>query len=289
VFDETIYGIDKRAIPLEMVTGMRVRAARREDADALLDAYHRHHARYSGSFAWDVRYGRHRLDFRIDDGRAPSVVEDESGRLTGYLYARPQSETAGEVVADSWPAAVALLQHHALCATAPPGEPTAIWWRLPPDSPTLYLLAAHLPAPEPAEGEFRPYALRGRTSIQPNQGWQARPAHLATLLEGLAVVWQERWRCSPGVYRGAFTWWVDDQPFTMVLDDTSLVLALGESRESSPALRLTMQSFTQLILGYRPTWWIEQQPGTDLPPALRPLLEVLCPPGNFWIPGTDAF
>jgi len=227
---------------------------------------------------------RNRLAFRLRRGRAPDLVEDAEGVFRGYLYHEPDSNRAGEVAADTWPAALALLQHHASAATDPPGEAPALCWRLPSDSRTLYLLAEHLRAPQ-----HDPEApILSLTRHHADAGWMARPALFPALLHGLLPLWQERWERSSRPYRGAVELSVGDTPFTLTLDGEAV--ALNEGRASAgEAIHLTSRAFTQLVFGYRPVWWLAERAGQHVASRLRPALEVLFPPGGFWLAGTDAF
>ena len=192
IFDQAALGIDRGSIADEPVTGHRVRPAVLDDAPALHDLYHRHFGPYMGSFHWTLAEKRMELDFDLERGEEPAVVEDDSGAVRGYLYTDGDTNNADEAAADTWPALLALLQHHAPAAAGPPDEEPALWWQIPPDSHTAYLLAEYLVVPD----DRKAAVLRHRSRVRRNADWQARPAHLPTLIRAVLPLWQQRWERS---------------------------------------------------------------------------------------------
>jgi hypothetical protein len=241
-----------------------------EDAPALLDLYERHYGVHTGSLDRTLAHQRYLLCHRLLEHqenlahhplleRPPLVAVDTAGAVRGYLMFAygPWWHDLGqahEVAADTWPAALALLRRHAALVARLPEPRPALRWQAPPDSPTVHLLADHLP-------------LRSVADVCPGEGWQARPVHLPALFGAILPTWQQR---VPGVRAEG--------------SETSIALAAEGARAS-----LTPQVFVALLFGYRPPAWAVQQPAQDIPPAALPLLEALFPPQRPCIPGTDAF
>lgn len=287
VFDETRHVIDRRLIPPEPVPGYHVRQATVQDDVALFDLYRRHQGAYAGSFDWTPEQARRRLLHRIERGRPPAVAEEGSGTVRGYLYARAGTNRAPEVAADTWPAALALLQHHDRVV---PGDANALpelWWRLPPDAHTVYLLAEHLPGDPGERREDRVYPVRSVVTQYRYEGWMARPAHLPSLLHALLPLWTERWRRSDKPYKGEIELRIGDD--TLPISFTHDGIRARASLAVRTSVGLSPQAFTQILFGFRPVRWIASQPDQEVPRALWPALEVLFPPGTFWIAGSDAF
>jgi predicted N-acetyltransferase YhbS len=288
VFDETEHAINVAMVPPMAPAGLQIRPATLDDASELHALYRRHRGPYAGNFAWTLAHTTHRLWFQIERARAPIVVEDAPGSLVGYFYADEGSNRAFEVAADTRPATLALLQYHAPAATAEGHLPPAIWWRIPSDSRTLYLLADNLEGPAAVPRGERTPAIRSLTRQQSNEGWLARPASLFTLLDGMLPVWRERWARSNKPYEGALELCIDEERFALTLSERTVEVHEG-SVDSAPTIELSPEALTQLVFGYRPVWWIANEQDQRVPSETRPVLEALFPPGGFWIAGIDAF
>jgi GNAT superfamily N-acetyltransferase len=259
--------------------GWRIRPAGLADAAPLLSLYERHYAGYTGGYARSLAHQEHLLRHRTSP---PTIALDPTtGEPRGYLLlpgiAGPAPVAAAvEAAADTWPATLALLRHHA--ARAP--EARELRWPLPPDSATYYQLADHLP-------------LRSETRSRPDAGLMARPGHLGALCDGLLPLWRLRWsgvRCAwtgalsievpqtgggdghgPGA--GEPEWWVH------------LELRPGELRRldaparGTRAVRLGPAALTRLVFGYRPVGRLSR---ARVPADLVEPLGVLFPAGSAW-------
>lgn len=263
-----------------------VRLATLEDAPALLALYRRHYGGYRGGFVRTLEHQRHHLRFQLDRGIAPLVVDGSGGIIEGYLLPGrvPTVHHAREVAADSWPAACALLLGHAALDPSAP----ELWWPLPHDSPTLYLLADNLRMPNRLHGETLSYPLTAETPIDPHGGWMARAGHLSLLVHQVAPFWGAQWAAHGASGRTAIALLVDDQPFALILDSSSVTVA-EEAPSDGPVASFSSAIFTQLLFGYRPVSWAAAQPEGQVPDDLLATLTVLFPPGKAWIPGSDVF
>jgi hypothetical protein len=285
VFDANVIGIEAAAVPATPPVGYRVRPATPDDAPATLDLYYRHYGRYLGSFHWTLEHERWRLWLPFVTGNPPVVVENVEGVIAGFLHQWADTNNASEAAADSPSALLALLQHHATWAAAPPGRPPALWWRLPPDSATAYLLADCL---APAEGSHECPSLRLRSRQQRNEGWQARPADMHALLRDVQPLLTERWQSSSRPFQGEFSVQIGEKSSIWTVHDDGIRIGIDSGRSIHQVV-LTAQAFTQLVFAFRPVWWLAQQDGVRILPELMSVLHVLFPPGGFNIAGSDAF
>jgi GNAT superfamily N-acetyltransferase len=164
VFDPTRHAIERAAVPRLEPSAYAVRAARPDDAEALLDLYRRHF----GTFDRTIEEMRWRLP---GGGRHPIAAVDASGRLRGYMVGPggDHRERTYEVAADDWPAALALLHHHAQLSDA-----EELVWAIPPHAPLLAWLRDRFPV------------VSTRTNT-PNGDWMARVGHLPTLLDATGL------------------------------------------------------------------------------------------------------
>ncbi|MGZ3664598.1 MAG: GNAT family N-acetyltransferase [Ktedonobacterales bacterium] len=293
VFDRTDHAIRIDTIPQDPPDGYTVQPATARDALILLDLYERHYRTYSGSFARTVAQQEWRLRFTQDNPRLLALAPN--GNAEGYLipYRRAGKSLAVEVAADTWPAALALLQHHARLVASSPEPSDHIWWPLPPDATTTYLLADHLTlqAIPPDTDPVRARAVRGETYMLSSAGWMARLVSLRHLLQALIPELDRRWSRARVPWTGPFILTVGDESYALDLHDDSVTL-LDTLPENAPSVNISQQSFTQLLFGYRPTTYIASRTPDarhHVPVALLPALEVLFPPDHTWIPGTDAF
>lgn len=265
-----------RAAVLDTAPGDHtVRPATEDAATALLDMYERHYGSYVGSFGRTLERQRYFVRMRLATN-PPLLALDPAGQVRGYLLMpwHAQHQYAQEVAADTWPAALALLRHHALLLEEQPDPPEDVIWPLPPGSRTFYHLAEHL-------------YITSRCNHHPNEGWLARPADLRALVAALEPELRRRWLSSGAVWRGAVQLAIGEERFALELAPARLRLAGGA--EGATATALTPQRFTQLAFGFRPLWWAGEQEGQHVPPEVWAPLEILFPPQAAWIAGSDAF
>jgi GNAT superfamily N-acetyltransferase len=166
VFDPTGHAF-KRQDVLALEPGpRRVRPATRADAEAMLDLYRRH----VGAFDRTIEEQRWRLP-EGEDERPDFVAVDADGAVRGYMLAASGEarERVGEVAVDEWPAAAALLRHHAEASTA-----DELRWLIPPTAPLLYWL-------------FERFDVSSVTTHVRNGYWMARVGNWATLLDATGL------------------------------------------------------------------------------------------------------
>lgn len=276
VLDITEHAVERAALLEEPASPCTLRPARMADAPALLTLYERHHGSRRGSFERSLPQQEHYQRLRQAMGDLPLLALDPDGTPRGYLIHpwTPDDTYTAELAADHWPALLALLQHEAR-RPEPAEGPKELVYPLPPDSPTFYLLADHLP-------------VRSRTLHQPREGWMARPAHLPTLFQAMLPQWQASWERRRVGWRGTMTLTVGEERCVLEAEERCLRLREGGSATDHP-VRLSEEVFTQLLFGFRPAAWAAEQPGQQVPEALLPVLEVLFPLEAAWIAGSDAF
>ncbi len=213
------------------------------------------------------------------------------GEPCGYLIRDGVgSATAGEAVADSWPAALAMLQFQAQCVDIRGGQPDKIVWTAPPESPTLFHLLDNMRFPRTTPLPPYPnwYVVRSQTRHLPLAGWMARPADLAVLVNALLPRWSHRLQHSSRGWPRSLALAVDEHTFTLTLRDGELQL-VEQCGEAAMSVRLTQQLFMQLLFGFRPVRWVATRQGATISEELTPQLESLFPPGGGWIATSDAF
>jgi len=259
VMETTEHCVDPTHVLAHDPPGPRVRPATVDDAPALLAIHERHYAAYTGSYVRTLAQQAHFLRHR---GEPPLVAVDAAGVPSGYLLLPGGSDRAAavEAAADSWPAALALLQYHAACAAGAP----ELRWPLPPGSTTHCLLADHLP-------------LRGETRSRPNAGFMARPGSVAALFDGLVPLWRERWRRVRPTWSGVLV--LDVEGVCCCLELTDDLRRLARAPTGACVVALTPQSLAQLVFGFRPA----RQLAIGPPAAL----DVLFPPGVGWYPASN--
>jgi hypothetical protein len=107
-----------------------------------------------------------------------------------------------------------------------------------------------------------------------------------------------RWRRAGLAWSGALTLRIAADPATDQEGGTcALTLASDRLRLSAPTeeatrtvrVRLQPGAFTQLLFGFRPVWWVAQQPGNQIPEPAKRLMETLFPAEPGWIAPTDGF
>lgn len=287
VFDAMEHTIGRNRV-LSLPHGpYRVRPATVEDASALLSHYQCHYGPYTGATDRSQTRQEHYLRFvaslkpgvyRQRDGlpfAPPTLAVDATGQPRGYLASAwgPLRAFGYEAAAEDWPAALALLQHHSQQLEVAPEPPADVVWALPPDSPTFYLLADHLP-------------VSSRAYHQPHAGWSACPTDLSALVQVMLPVWGDRWR-RYGFDPGVLTLMVGDETWGLELARNDVRL-FALRPDEAPNVRLSPQVFVQLLFGHRPSRWAAQQPGQVVPRDLVSVLDALFPPGGAWIAPTDG-
>ena len=279
VLDSMTHAVASEEVQAHAPSPYIVRPATLDDASALQALHQRHYGAYPGFFdrtqEWQEHLLRHRFIFADEP---PVIVLASDDEPRGYLFpfqGRTQAYSVLEVAAEDWPATLALLQYHARLVEHAPDAPKELVWPLPPNSPTLYLLADTL-------------AVRSETHRILNVGWMACPAHMPTLLHALIPLWQERMQQHPLTWSGMLALEVDNT--TCYLEVRSGTLRMRES-PSTPVetVRLTSHVFLQLLFGYRPLIWAVHQPAQWIPAPLLPLLAFLFPQESAWIAGSNSF
>ena len=280
VFDNVYHTIDSDVILAQPKSPYRVRQATFEDIPALFALYQRHYSAYAGGFERDVAY-QERL-FHDRGGIKPYLAIDGKGVVQGYLmqHKRPDRLVTSEVAANDWYAALALLQKHVeLQVEFSKAEGNVeIAWPLPTDSETYYVLSDRL-------------SLRSQAKHTPDADWMARTAHLATLIDALLPLWNERWQRYNAGRSGTLAVTIEGESFLLGSDGVGIHL-LDPMTSSAHAARQVMMSqhvFTQVLFGYRPISWAAKQPGQSIAEDLHGVLGILFSATNAWIAGSDAF
>lgn len=271
VMDVTEHFVERAPVLRLPASGYLVRPATLDDAPMLLALYERHYGSYTGSYARTLPHQEHLLRHRA---RPPLLALDPAGHPRGYLLLPGGLDQSGavEVAADTWPAALALLQCQASLAEGA----VELRWPLPPDSLTFHHLADHLP-------------VRGETRSRPNAGWLARPGQLDALFEGLVPLWRARWRRSRCDWSGALALQLrapgdagdDDVGERCVLELSPDDLRRRDEAPTAQIVHLGLAVFTQLVFGYRPAR------RATVPENLLAPLEVLFPTGVPWYPASN--
>jgi hypothetical protein len=279
VLDDLTHAMASEVVHTHAPSPYIVRPATLDDAPALLALHQRHFGAYHGFFDRTLEWQEHLLRHRFIFADEPPVMVLTSGdEPRGYLLpfqGRTSAYSVLEVAADDWPATLALLQYHARLVEQTPDAPKELVWPLPPDSPTLYLLADNL-------------AVRSETHRDLNVGWMACAAHVPTLLLALIPLWQERMQQHPLAWSGILALEVDN--ITCNLEVHSGTLRMRESPcVPLESVRLTSHVFLQLLFGYRPLMWAVRQPAQWIPVSLLPLLAILFPQEPAWIAGSNSF
>jgi len=277
VFDAIWHRVARRAALDLPPSPYSVRQGTKYDADQLLGLYERHYGGYVGSFDRSLDRQRHELP-GSPERLSPLLAVASTGEVRGYL-ARTWEHSgarAGEVAADDWPAAVALLQAHAAALAGQPDLPEEVLWPLPISSPTFHLLADRL-------------ALRSEVVRRPRSDWQARVAHGESLLRHLLPLWRENWAAAAGEWCGRLEIRLGDEG-ALALDLRPSALEAADA-SGSPDARAVFApaAFLRVLFGERDPAWAAAQDASDVSPGLLPTLARLLAAPPAWIPGTDAF
>lgn len=289
VFDVAVQDIDRAAILAQPPSALRLRPVTPEDAEHILSLYNRHFGPLTGSFTRTVEWQRHWLQYRSADNPLWLAI-DAAGRPQGYLALSGGSERcqAQEFAANTWDAALALLQHHARWLDGP-NAPAALRYRIPSGAAVLYELIDALQVPDTAHWRQPPegWAIRSQTFHHHFAGWMTRLVSLPTLAQALLPEWQARWQHSLAHWSGSLAFMVGADTCTLHFDRTHLQLVA--SPDSATMVRLSPQRFMQLVFGYRPVALTLQQGEQSPPDAVVTVLKVLFPYGHTWIPASDWF
>lgn len=286
VFDLTEHHLARAAIEALPPSPYRVRPVAEHDAAAVLSLYERQYGRYTGSFDRDLATQRHRLREELEPH--PMVITlDEHDTPRGYLAMRREEPArATEVTAENPLATVALLHEHVRLAGAVGTPMETLHWPLPLDSPILTWLIDNLALPDTSRREHVTtlWSVESRTYHHPNAGWVARPAAIESLLDSLLPAWRERWSASARPWYGRLTLQVEGVSRNLMLDE-----GVRFGAASGERVVLTAGSLVQLVFGYRDVDYVAGREGEDVPGELVPVLRILFPLGQAWIPGSDAF
>lgn len=269
VMEVVEHGVEREDLLALPSSEYQVRPATIDDAPALLELYRRHYGSSTGSYARTLAQQVYLLGHRTIP---PFLALDPAGIPRGYLLVSGAADrsVAVEAAADAWPAALALLQHHATLAEGA-GD---LRWPLPLDSTTYLHLADHVP-------------LRTEIRSRPNAGWLARLGHLDALFDGLTAVWSERWRRARVAWSGALGIEIDlpddpaGNPARVFLELAPGRLRFLDDAPAAQRVRLSSAGFCQLVFGYRPARWAR------VPASLLSPLEALFPARAAWYPGSN--
>ena len=243
-------------------SAVQVREALDGDAQDILDLYRRHFEIYSGSFSRSLEQQRHYLQARMSSA-PPLVAVGPFGRISGYLVFPESGDrtTGAEVVANLWPAAQALLNHHARLLKSLQFPQQELIWYLPLDSLTYYLVCDHLED------------VRTRIHSQPNSGWMARIIKSSHLMEALLPALAERWKRSIEIWNGeAITLNVGNDRFVLS-DRDGVDIRMAEEVHGLNQAWFSEEVFVQLVFGYRSIWWAANEPEQQIPPQLLSVLD----------------
>jgi predicted N-acetyltransferase YhbS len=292
VFDITDHTVNRALVLAQPHRPVTVRLATLDDAPAMLALYQRHYGPSIGSFERTVTEYRYLLSVALSVGDTIALAVDTDGQPCGYLFIarEPEQFNAIEAAADSWPAALALLQYHAHVLDTLPEPAPELCWRVSPDSSTLYLLADHLSVPDTSawEGPAYGWSVKSQTFQHPDAGWMARLAALPALAQAMLPEWQARWQRSTTRWNGMLMLVVDSETCALALEGERIRL-LDEPPAQARQVILSQQALTQLLFSYRPLALIAAQPNHSIPADLFPVLEALFPPGHACIAGSDDF
>ncbi|GAB4125362.1 MAG: hypothetical protein Fur005_40050 [Roseiflexaceae bacterium] len=242
-----------------------VRPATIADSESLLALYRRHQHCFVRTPAIQAAL----LHGWIAGGRPPLLAVDGAGVVCGYLLPPYTDEPlrVPEVAADTWDAAVALLQWHAQQQPSDSHEP--LCWVMAQQSQTYYMLAEHV-------------RVVSRIESIPNAEWMGRIGSLPVLMQSLLLAWQQH-----GEHPEALRWVIDDTTTELNYRDRQLVIEpIGPDVAS---IRVSQASFTRMLFRYRTVAWEARQPGNTIPPQLIPYLERLFAANALFVPESDGF
>ena len=293
VYDLSTQEIDRRAILALPESSYTVRLFTLDDATSLHDLYVRHFGPYIGSFERSIEQQLHWMQ-HIEPEKL-LVAIDPVAQVRGYLFlaaaqARGSFFLAGaqvwELVADDWPATVALLQYDVRQMKRQEDHRYSV----PPMSPVVHWLAENLEAVDISILDNPPFfwTVREQVFRQRNTGWMARLVSLPLLTQAMLPEWQARWHRSLAHWSGDISLIVANKAFTLRIAGTHLQL-LEVSDPTVNALSLTSQAFIQVVFGYFPIARAFRDCNHPLSDDLIKVLTILFPIGQTWIPTSDWF
>lgn len=290
MFDLSIHEIDRAAILEQPRNKHTVRQATHEDAVDVLALYNRTFSHLTGSFKRTLEQQTYRLLHQSPDNPLLLAISPE-GLPQAYLSLQRgiDRSLARELTADNWPAALALLQYHAL-SLGGPAAPTILRYRLPLNAPVLQWIIDRLEVFDTCNWEHPAdeWVVRSQSFHHRDAGWMARLVHLSTLAQALLPEWQGRWRRSLSHWSGNVLLIVGEEQCNLHIDRTELLLVdrpIGEA----DTIQMTPQVFIQILFGYRPVAWAVHQHSQSTKDDLLSVLNVLFPLGHTWIPASDWF
>ncbi len=277
--DMPLHAINRALIPGDASEGYVVRIVEAPDAPTLLALYQQHHGGSLCTFAPTRTIERqvHYLENWFQEN-IPLLAVSAQGKPEGYLLLsrRRGRLYAYEVAANTWPAVLGLLQSHHHLLETEAGASSELYWPLPLADITLHMLADHLP-------------VRSEMDSYPDGGWMARVASFSALLPSLLQLWQARWRQHRLEWEGHLFFEIDEQICCLGLSPGSMRLEEPVPGEEGQRVVLSQQVFTQLVFGFRSVAWAAIQADQHIPAELVPILEVLFPFKQTWLPGSDYF
>jgi predicted N-acetyltransferase YhbS len=289
VFDVSVQDIDRAAILAQPPSALHLRPVTPEDAEHILSLYNRHFGPLTGSFTRTVEWQQHRLRYRSADNPLWLAI-DAAGRAQGYLALQGGAERfqAQEFAADTWAAALVLLQHHARLLDGP-NAPPALRYRIPPTAPVLYEMIDALQVPDTSHWRHPTdeWAIRSQTYHHRFAAWMARLVSQPALAQALLPEWKARWRRSLAHWSGTISLMVGEDTCMLHFDGTQLQRI--DAPETATMVGLSPQRFTQLVFGYRPVAVTLRQEAQSPPDEVIAALNVLFPYGHTWIPASDWF
>jgi hypothetical protein len=285
VYDLSVLELDHEAVLALPPSPYTVRQAQLTDAPSLLVLYERHAGPTFGSFERSLEQQVHWQ--RHLEPETLWLALDAAGGIRGYLSFFGAQERgpfflAGielwELVADDWPAVVALLQEQIRRGEA------ACLYSVPPGSPVARWLVDHLELVETTTWNWPVFgwAVREQTFQHRDAGWMARLVSLPAVTQAMLPEWQARWQHSLASWSGDITLIVGQEAFTLRLAGNELGL-LHPPLPSAQALALTPQAFVQAIFGYRSIASLIQSDESPLSSDLATVLSILFPAGKTWI------
>ncbi|HEY7417086.1 MAG TPA: GNAT family N-acetyltransferase [Ktedonobacteraceae bacterium] len=297
VYDLSTLELDRQAILALSESPYTVRRSRLSDAASLLALYERHPGLYTGSFERSIEQQTHWMQHL--GPKKLLVATNPADQVRGYLFlaatqARGPFFLAGtqvwELVADDWPATVALLQYHVQQVEGKVSTPETFLYSIPPMSPLTDLLVKNLEVVDISTWDMPVFgwAVREQTFHHRHTGWMARLVNVPALVQAMLPEWQGRWQRSLAHWSGDVSLMVGDEAFTLRIEDSNLQLLAAPSI-TAKALLLTPQAFTQVVFGFCSIDRVLQQHEHSLPSDLATVLTILFPTGQTWIPTSDWF
>jgi hypothetical protein len=299
VYDLSTLDLDRQAILALPESPCTVRRSRLSDASSLLALYERHVGLSTGSFERTLEQQIHWMQHLEPEKLL--VALDPDDQVRGYLFlAATQAQgpffLAGtqvwELVVEDWPAAVALLQYHALLVEGEVSTtaPVSFLYSVPPMSPLTDFLVEHLEVVDISTWDMPVlgWAVRKQTFCHRHAGWMARLVNLPALMRAMLPEWQDRWQRSLAHWSGDVSLMVGNEAFSLRIEGSDLQL-LATPSTTAKVLLLTPQAFTQVVFGYCPITSVMQTNSRLLSSDLATVLTILFPTGQTWIPASDWF